>query len=389
MHDGQIATARPRQSLHTRVVAFCLGAALLAGAGACGGEGNGHSVPGHLCPSTSLSPGLVRGSVAGPVFFISGPEDCQAHAYTYSGQRTDRRLIFPSCVEACSSPVIAPDGSAAAWQVAPNEVAGRTWAPDSRRICGFLNGYVRPIRVGWYDLRTPRNVHVTTFPGLFDRYPAATYSLLSCDIEAATAVLAAGDTDTGVVALALVSLTRPKVLWHREFPSAAPGPVSVVVAPDVRYLAVQHTRRPPFPTAEPTPASCPPGARVCEVPLPGQPPPPVSTEADLYALRPAPHIIGRIGGQGVVGWSGDGSRLITWSSHGPSGIGDVVRVLRATDGQIIWQTAASYTSAVSAPGLSAIAIQTYDPTHKETIHLIDAIGHTTQLNVTGQLIPSR
>jgi hypothetical protein len=155
MHDGQIATAGSRRSLHTRVVAFCLGAALLAGSGACGGEGNGHSVPGHLCPSTSLSPGLVRGSVAGPVFFISGPEDCQAHAYTYSGQRTD------------------------------------------------------------------------------------------------------------------------------------------------------------------------------------------------------------------------------------------LRVLRATDGQIIWQTAASYTSAVTAPGLSAIAIQTYDPTHKETIHLIDAIGHTTQLNVTGQLIPSR
>jgi hypothetical protein len=73
-------------------------------------------------------------------------------------------------------------------------------------------------------------VHVTTFPGLFDRYPTATYSLLSCDIEAASAVLAARDTDAGVVALALVSLDQAKVLWHRVFPSGAPGPVSVVVS---------------------------------------------------------------------------------------------------------------------------------------------------------------
>jgi hypothetical protein len=115
-------------------------ACLVTAAVACTGQPR-VPIPGHVCPSTRFSPGLVPGSVkAGPVFFVSGPEDCQAHAYTYAGERTDRRLIFPSCIEACQGPVIAPDGSVPSPSDRPSALGSRIWATDSRNVCGFPDG---------------------------------------------------------------------------------------------------------------------------------------------------------------------------------------------------------------------------------------------------------
>jgi hypothetical protein len=347
-------------------------------------------IPGHICPSTTLSPGLVPGTVrAGPVFFVSGPEDCQAHAYTYDGARTDRRLILPSCVEVCSAgPRIAPDGSVFDLTDQPGELPSATWAPDSRKICGLPQGPVRPIRVGWYALNAPHNVHATTYPGLFRGDRSGRYALASCDPRAGTATLVADNTTGSVDALAVVDLTRPTALWQKRFSQPPAGPISVVAGSDARYLAVQYTRRPPTPAWSPAPIHCTSG-RVCGVPLPPQTPPPVPTRADLYALRPTPHIIGRVIGQRVVGWSGDGSRVVVWSSHGPSGIGDTVGVVSARDGHLIWRTAGSYGVSISAPGLSALVIQTSQPKGEATIDLIDPAGRARRLDVHGSLIPIR
>lgn len=358
-------------------------------AGACGRQ-SGPSVPGHICPSTTLSPGLVPGTVkAGPVFFVSGPEDCQAHAYTYDGARTDRRLIFPSCVEVCpAGPRIAPDGSVPNLTDKPGDWSSGTWAPDSRKICGLLQGPVRPIRVAWYALKAPHNVHVTTYPGLFRWDRSGRYTLATCDPMIGIATLVADSTTGSVDALAVIDLTRPTVLWQKRFSEPPAGPISVVAAPDARYLAVQHTRQPLTPAWSPVPIHCTPG-RPCEVPLPPQTPPPVPTRADLYALRPTPHIIGRLTGQRVVGWSGDGSRVVVWNSHGPSAIGDTVSVVSARNGHLIWQTAGRYGTSISAPGLSTLVIQTPQPKGEAAIDLIDPTGRARRLDVHGSLIPLR
>jgi hypothetical protein len=197
------------------------------------------------------------------------------------------------------------------------------------------------------------------------------------------------DNTTGSVdALAVVDLTRPRVLWQKRFPGPPAGPISVVAAPDAQYLAVQYTHQPPTPAWSPAPVHCTSG-RPCEVPLPPQAPPPVPTRADLYSLRPTPHIIGRVTGQRVAAWSGDGSSVVVWNSHGPSGTGDTISVVSAKDGHLIWQTAGSYSASISAPGLSTLVIQTQQPKGAATIDVSDPTGKARPLNVHGSLIPIR
>jgi hypothetical protein len=357
-------------------------AALLLGAAVACGPQQRIGPPGHVCPSTSFSPGLVPGSVpAGePVFFVSGPEECQDHAYTYEGRRTDRRLIEPSCVEACGMVSVAPDG----W-VPPDELAwgaglsGWTWAADSRRVCGISASGHGSVTLGWADLHGPGTRHELRIPGISAGFTMPSMAVAACDIAADTAVLKAVGADEEVTALAVVSLSRPKVRWERRFSpderGPTVGPVSVVAAPDGRYLAVRHTRYRPWSAPPPGTASCAPGARVCEVsPAPAMPQP-VPTVAELYALHPVPHVIGRVSGRAVVGWSGDGSRLVTATAS-------TVQVSEVPDGRVIWQTAGSSAQIASAPGQAAMAVQT-----SGGITVLDAAGHTVRLPGTGHLLP--
>lgn len=365
-----------------RLIGALLLAALLLGAAVACSAQQRIGPPGYACPSTSFSPGLVPGSVpAGePVFFVSGPEECQDHAYTYEGRRTDRRLIEPSCIEACRRVSVAPDG----W-VPPDEPArsadlsGGTWAADSRRVCGISAWGRGSVTVGWVDLRGPGTRHELTIPRVPVRFATPSVAVAACDIAADTAVLKTVGTNEEVTALAVVSLSRPKLGWERRFSpdeqGPMTGPVSVVAAPDGRYLAVQHTRYPPWSAPQPGTASCAPSARVCEVsPAPAMPQP-VPTFAELYALHPVPHVIGRVSGRAVVGWSGDGSRLVTATAS-------TVQVLAVPDGQVLWQTAGSSAQIASAPGQAAMAMQT-----SGGITVLDAAGHTVRLPGTGHLLP--
>jgi hypothetical protein len=104
-------------------------------------------------------------------------------------------------------------------------------------------------------------------------------------------------------------------------------------------------------------------------------PQPVPTFAELYALHPVPHVIGRVSGRAVVGWSGDGSRLVTATAS-------TVQVLAVPDGQVLWQTAGSSAQIASAPGQAAMAMQT-----SGAITVLDAAGHTVRLPGTGHLLP--
>jgi hypothetical protein len=247
---------------------------------------------------------------------------------------------------------------------------------------------VRPIRVGWFDVRAPQDHHVANLTGLFDSAP--TVDLVGCDVAGDRAVLTAGSVSSVVDAVAVVSLSKPKVLFERHFASGARSRVSaVLVAPNGLSMAVQHADQAPT-RISPVPASCSPTTRagrpptMCAVsPAPGEPLP-VPTEVELYALSGVPHLVGRVPGRQIVGWSGDGSRLITQPRYEPGG---GVTVQRAGDGQVVWQTAGTFNRALSAPGLATIAIQTFDESRRRSsIDLIDPLGRAKHLDVQGQLI---
>jgi hypothetical protein len=263
------------------------------------------------------------------------------------------------------------------------------WAADSRRRCGFPEGAVRPIRVGWFDVRAPQDHHVANFTGLFDS--AATVGLVGCDVAGDRAVLTAGSASSIVGAVAVVSLSKPKVLFERHFASGARSRVTAVsVAPNGLAMAVQHADQPPPRPQSPVAASCSPTTRagrpltMCAVSPEPAAPFPVPTEVELYALSGVPHLVGRVPGREIVGWSGDGSRLITQPRY-ESGGG--VTVQRAGDGQVVWRTAGIFNRALSAPGLATIAIQTFDPSRRQSsIDLIDALGRAKHLDDQGELI---
>jgi hypothetical protein len=243
--------------------------------------------------------------------------------------------------------------------------------------------------VGWFDVRAPQDHHVANFTGLFDR--AVTVGLVGCDVAGDRAVLTAGSASSVVDAVAVVSLSKPKVLFERHFASGARSRVSaVLVAPNGLSMAVQHADQAPPRPNSPVPASCSPTTRagrpltMCAVSPEPAAPFPVPTEVELYALSGVPHLVGRVPGREIVGWSGDGSRLITQPRYETGG---GVTVQRAGDGQVVWQTAGTFNRALSAPGLATIAIQTFDESRRRSsIDLIDPLGQAKHLDVQGQLI---
>lgn len=370
-----------------RIVTTGLAILLVVCASACG-RASGES-PLTQCPAagsrTSSGPatGLVR-----PVFFISDLDGCGARAFTFTGERTDRRLIFPPCREACSRPMIAPDGSLPTASTAPRGLLSALWAPDSRRMCGLLEGYAHPVRVGSFDAGNPQNVHVSTFAGLFGGVRASQFNLLSCNPAADRAVLTA--TGNGVVAVAVVSLAKQKVLFEQDHTDST---FAVVVAPNGLDMAIQHAELPPRSPSSPAPATCQWSTRhagkpqkLCMVSPLATAPSPVPTDAELFSLTGVPHPTGRIRDRAIAGWSGDGTRLIAQTPNGQGGFSGL-QVLRASDRHVLWQTAETLNGQVSAPGLTSLVVQTYDALHKKTtIQIIDALGRPKRLDVKGQLV---
>lgn len=263
------------------------------------------------------------------------------------------------------------------------------WAADSRRRCGFPQGVVRPLRVGWSDVRAPEDQHITTFTGLFDN--ASRVGLVGCDVAGDRAVVTAESVNSVVEAVAVVSLSSPEVVFEQHFASDARSRViAVSVAPNGRVMAVQHADQAPPPPYSPAPASCSQTTQagrpftICVASPASGMPSPVPTEIELYALSEVPHRLGRVTDRQIVGWSGDGDRLITQPGHVAGG---GVTVLRASDGQVVWQTEGTFNLALSPPALATIAIQTFDPSRRRSsIDLIDPLGHAKHLDVQGQLI---
>lgn len=369
------------------VLAALLLAAVLAACGAAGSEvGGGPGPPGRQCPTAVA--GADR-SGARPVFYVADAGGCSAHAYDYTGTRTGGRLAFPSCIEACRGPVVAPDGWVPSGPDTSGGLSSTIWATDSRHRCGFPEGAVRPIRVGWFDVRASQDHHVANFTGLFDS--AATVGLVGCDVAGDRAVLTSGSASSIVDAVAVTSLSRSKVLFERHFASGARSRVTAVsVAPNGRAMAVQHADQAPPRPQTPVPASCSPTTRagrpltMCAVSPEAGAPFPVPTAVELYALSGVPHLVCRVPGREIVGWSGDGSRLITQPGSAPGG---GVTVQRVGDGQVVWQTPGTFNRALSAPGLATIAIQTFDPSRRQSsIDLIDQLGLAKHLDDPGQLV---
>lgn len=286
--------------------------------------------------------------------------------------------------------MIAPDGSLPPAFTAPTGLVARRWAADSRSMCGLLDGYVQAIRVGSFDVSRPQDVHVATFTGLFDNMRASRYDVLSCNLAADRAVLTA--TYKSVVALAVVSLAKQQVLLEQDYPGTPNVVTTVVVASDGLNLAIQHAEQPLQPSEPPAPATCQSSTqgagqpqKLCMVaPLAATVPVPIS--ADLYSLIGTPRSIGRMDDRAVVGWSGDGSRIIAETPNGSGGFSGL-QVIRVSDGHVLWQTAEGLSGATSAPSLTSIVVQTYDAPHKKTtIWIIDALGRPKSLETTGQLV---
>lgn len=371
------------------LAAGAVGLVLAAGIAACGRGSGVPPVPGRYCPTAFASPNKPRG----PVFYVADPGGCSAHAYDYSGVRTGGVLAFPPCIEACRGPDIAPDGWVPSGTAVTGGLSSMIWASDSRRRCGFPQGRVRPVRVGWFDVDAPQQLHVTAFLDLFARLEVSRFGVVGCDIEGDRAVLTAESTSSAFEAVAVVSLSKPKVLFERHFDT--PNDVTAIsVAPNGLEMAVQHAYQPPARPYAPVSPSCSQTMRdgrpftLCAAVSP-QPasPPPVPTGAELYSLSSSiPALTGRVSRRALVGWSGDGSRIVTVSPDGP---GDGVCVLRTSDGKIVWQTTETLNLAVSAPGIASIALQTYDASHhRSSITLLDELGHAEHLSATGTLMPS-
>ncbi|TJZ96252.1 hypothetical protein [Actinacidiphila oryziradicis] len=257
-------------------------------------------------------------------------------------------------------------------------------------MCGLLDGYPQPIRVGSFDVGSPQNLHVTTFTGLFGNVHASQYNLLSCNLAADRAVLTA--TYNSIVALAVVSLAKQKVLFEQNYPDTPNVVTAAVVAPNGLNLAIEHAVQPVRPSQSPALATCHSTQRsgqplkICNVAPLATAPPQVPTSVDLYKLIGTPRSIGRIDDRAVAGWSGDGSRLIAETPNGRGSFSGF-QVLRVSDGHVVWQTAENLSGETSAPGVTSVVVQTYDVPHKKTtIWIVDALGRPKRLEMSGQLV---
>ena len=326
--------------------------------------------------------GHVTADGKAAVFFVNPGAATGACGYTYAGKPAGRLLTYPPCVEACVVPWPSPDGhyalgefmvtdTASGRVVArlPDDVAGYVWASDSRHLCGVLGGPAVPVVLVVAGLGG-RPERVTLAP-LFTGVRYSNTGLVVCDPRHARAVLQASYWD--VTAVALVSLSNGAVLAEYDFPETGSGfpdpgtPVvtGVVASADGRYLAMLHAIVPasgsPGPDS-PSAALTTPGQPAAPVVTPsptGGSAPPIPTYLNIFDLDHPGRPIARLAGAQTVAFSGDGALLAEQVPRAYGG--EVTRVVRWSDGQIIWQSSETLAGEASSPGGPAIAIATYQP----------------------------
>jgi hypothetical protein len=267
----------------------------------------------------------------------------------------------------------------------PDDVDGYTWTPDGRQLCGVLAGAPAPVVlvVAGLDGRPEQLRLAPLFTGV--RY--SNIGLLACDPRHARAVLQTSYQH--VTSVAVVSLSDGAVLAEHDFADTGPGfpdratPVvsGVVASPDGRYLAVLHAIAEP-PGAEPpgappaaaaTAASTagPPGA-VATVPTGGLAAP-VPAYLDVFDIGHPALPVARLAGAQSAAFSGDGSLLAEQlpQAHG----GAVSRVVRWSDGRVVWRSSATLAGEAGSPGVHRIALETYQPGQpSDQIVLVGADG---------------
>jgi hypothetical protein len=312
------------------------------------------------------------------VFFVTPAGRAVGCGYTYTGAPAGRSLAYQRCIEACSVPWPSPDGHYALTEftvtdTASGRVAARlpdnaayVRASDSRHLCGMLGGPAVPVVLVVAGF-TGRPEQVTLAP-LFTRVRYSGIDLLACDPRHARAVLQARYQH--VTAIAVVSLSDGAIHAEHDFPdtgrvSPAPGTplvTAVVASADGRYLAVLHAIQPEYSSL--TPGSAPAGVTQSGQPAttaaaPAGPGLPVPAYVDvLDAAHPA-RPVARLAGTQAAAFSDDGSLLAEQLPQ--AGGGTVTRVVRWSDGQVIWQGSGTLAGAASSPGVPAIAIQAYRP----------------------------
>lgn len=161
------------------------------------------------------------------------------------------------------------------------------------------------------------------------------------------------------------------VLAEHDFPDTGSGfpdrstPVvtEVDASADGRYLAVLHSIQPasgsPGPGSSPTVVTQPSQPAAPTEATPTGPALPIPAYLDVFDINHPGRPIARLAAAQTVAFSGDGALLAEQvpRTHG----GDVTRVVRWSDGQIIWQSNGTLAGAVSSPGVPVIAIATYQP----------------------------
>jgi hypothetical protein len=308
------------------------------------------------------------------VFFVNPGAGTSACGYTYAGKPAGRLLTYPPCggEAPCVVPWSSPDGhhalsgftvtdTASGRVVAQllGDVVDSVWASDNRHLCGVLGGPAVPVVLVIAGLGG-RPEQVTLAP-LFTGVRYSNTGLVVCDPKHARAVLQASYWD--VTAVAVVSLSNGAVLAEYDFPETGSGfpdpgtPVvtGVVASADGRYLAMLHAIVPA--SGSPGPDS--PSAAVTTPAPTGGSAPPIPAYLNIFDLDHPGRPIARLAAAQTVAFSGDGALLAEQvpRTHG----GEVTRVVRWSDGQIVWQSNGTLAGAVSSPGVPVIAIEIDQP----------------------------
>lgn len=269
-----------------------------------------------------------------PVFFVTLAGETGACGYTYRGKPAGRLLKSTPCIEACAVPRPSLDGhftlsgfavsdTASGRVVArmPDDVLDLIWAPDGRHLCGVQGGPALPVVlvIAGLDGRLRKVTLAKLFTGGFSNI-----DVITCDPQHSRAVLQASYQQASSVAM--VSLTNGAMLAEHHFPDAV---TQVIPSANARYIAVQHVIQ----SASGAPAP---------------------TYVDVFDVDHPSRLITRLRGVQATAFSGDGTLLAVQVPH-------MTRVVRWSDGNVIWQGTGTPAAEASAPGVPVIAIETYRP----------------------------
>ena len=322
---------------------------------------------------------LTNAGERAAAFFVMSPGGRSACGYTYAGKPTGRVLAYPPCTEVCTELWPSPDGHYALDGLMVTDTAsgrvvarlsddaagyGYAWAPDSRHLCGLLGGGSSLAVVVASIGGRPEQVKLAP---VFTSVRYSALGMVMCDPRHERAVLQTSFQH--VTSVAVVSLGDGAVLAEDDFADTGPGfpqhstPVvtGVVASSDGRYLAVLHAIQgapgSSGPSSSPATSSTPsqPGA-VAASPTGGLPLP-VPSYLEVFDIDHPGRPIARLAGALDAAFSGDGLLL---AERVPQANGsEASRVVRWSDGRVIWHSSETLDGEASAPGIPGIALETY------------------------------